>query len=312
MATKATKATQDQHLLDGPIRLGFRAPNADDLEAIQQGWETAVPHDPLVTFAISLNGLVLPSKKEGFSQVATLDDRIIGFASVINGALRAIYVEESYRRQGIGDKLLETVIQFAKTKKWKRLSVATSHHWVGTMSGLDNHYEETIRFLAQRGFKSGELIPDVEAYFEDLEITSRQHPLERVCTVTAYHPDALEEMKAFDKRVETQWSWVEWIKQYPQTDPKRVRLVAWVEGLLVGCIDALISPSGVAGLSYLYVDTAYRHRGIGSALLRDIAAECKKRGASSMYAGMARRELYLANGWRVQREFLSMTKPLKT
>ena len=117
-------------------------------------------------------------------------------------------------------------------------------------------------------------------------------------------------MKAFDKRVDTKWSWVEWIAQFPQTDPKRVRLVARVEGQLVGCVDALISPIGVAGINYIYVDRAFRHRGIGSVLLRAVSDECKKRKATSMFAPMARRELYEANGWRAQREFVSMIKRL--
>lgn len=114
-------------------------------------------------------------------------------------------------------------------------------------------------------------------------------------------------MKAFDERVDTKWSWV---AKYPQVDPKHVRLVARVAGQLVGCADTLISRSGVAGFSYIYVDRAYRHRGIRPTLLREVASVCEQRGATSMFAPMSRREFYEVNGWRAQREFISMTKPL--
>ena len=63
------------------------------------GWDRAVPQEPLDTFARSFRDFVILSKEEGLSQVATLGDTVVGFASVFGGALRAIYVEDPYRRQ---------------------------------------------------------------------------------------------------------------------------------------------------------------------------------------------------------------------
>ena len=292
--------------------VGFRAPIEDDLEAIQAGWHRTVPQDPLGTWARPSRDFVLLSEEEGLSQVATLGDTVVGFASVIGGALRAIYVEDPYRRQGIGDTLLSNMIEFARAKGWNQLIVATSHHWVGTMPGIDIRYENTVRFLEHRGFERGRLIPDMEADFQDIETASRQRPLQRVCTVSEYHPDEIEEMKAFDERQGTDWPnwvWVDWIAKYPQTD-HRVYLVARVEGQLVGCVDAQIDGDGVAAINYLSVDSAYRHQGISSALLKEVASVCQQRGAISMFAPMVSHEFYEVNGWRVQREFVEMTKPL--
>ena len=297
---------KDQKHPVGTVGVDFRAPNGDDLEAIQVGWKRALPQEyPLGTFERSFRDHVLLSEVEGLSRVATIGDEIVGFACVIGGALRAIYVENPYRRQGIGDTLLSAMIEFARKKGWNRLTVVTSHGWVGTMPGLDIRYEETVRFLEHRGFERGGIIADVGADFQDIEIASRQRPLEHVCTVSEYHPDEIEDMKAFDERVETKWVWVDWIEKHPQN----IRLVARVEGQLVGCVDVKIS-LGVAGLAYIYVDSAYRHRGVGSALLREVAGVCRQKGATSMFAPMARREFYEANGWRAQREFVAMTKPL--
>ena len=299
--------TDHQHRhSSGDVEL--RPPTDDDLEVIQAGWGRAVPHDSLGNWAVSARDLVLP-EEDGSSRVATINDRVIGFASVIGGALRGIYVEDPYRRQGVGDTLLAGIIEFAQGKGWHQLTVANCHDWVGTMPGIDVRYENTVGFLEHRGFERGGHRCDVEADFPDIEAAARQRPLEGVCAVSAYHPDALEEMKAFDERDETHWNWVEWVGRFPLTDPNRVRLIARVAGQLVGCIDAKIS-HGVAGLAFISVDPAYRRQGIGSALLREAASECKQRGATSMFAGMARRELYEANGWRVHREFVEMTRQL--
>ncbi|NKB66118.1 MAG: GNAT family N-acetyltransferase [Candidatus Latescibacteria bacterium] len=226
---------EDQGHPIGTASIGFRAPNEDDLVAIQAGWGRAVPQEyPLGSSGWPFRDFVLLSEKEGLSRVATIEDEIVGFASVFGGALRAIYVEDPYRRQGIGNTLLADMIGFAQGKEWNRLSVITAHGWVGTMPGLDIRYEDTVRFLEHRDFERGQIMADVEADFQAIETASRQRPLEHVCTVSEYHPDDMEDMKAFDDRAETKWSWVEWIEKHPQTDPKRVRLVARVEGQLVG------------------------------------------------------------------------------
>ena len=79
----------------GIAGVAFRTPVEDDLGAIQAGWDRAVPQEyPLGIFERSFKDFVLPSEEEGLSQVATLDDTVIGFARVIGGSLRAIYVED--------------------------------------------------------------------------------------------------------------------------------------------------------------------------------------------------------------------------
>ena len=295
----------------GTAGVVFRAPIEDDLEAIQAGWDRALPQEyPLGTFERSFRDFVLLSEEEGLARVAILDDAVIGFASAIGGALRAIYVEEPYRRRGIGNTLLSAMIEFARSKGWNRLAVVTSHGWVGTMPGIDICYETAIRFLEHRGFEKGGLRADVGARFHEIDAASGQCPLKCACSVSEYHPDDLDDMRAYDERRASPWCWVDWIEKYPRTDSDRVRLVARTEGQLVGCIDVKISVDGVAGLAHISVDKDYRHQGIGSVLLREVAGLCKQRGATSMFAPMARREFYEANGWHAQREFVAMTKPL--
>ena len=302
---------KDRNHRTGTAGVVFRAPIEDDLEAIQAGWDRAVPQEyPLGTFERSFRDFVLLSEEEGLARVAILDDTVIGFASAIGGDLRAIYVEEPYRRRGIGDTLLSAMIEFARSKGWNRLAVATSHGWVGTMPGLDIRYEDAVRVLEHRGFEKGALLADVGARFHEIDAASGQCPLKCACSVSEYHPNDLDDMRVFDERRASPWCWIDWIEKYPQTDSDRARLVARTEGQLVGCVDAKISVDEVAGLAHISVDKDYRHQGIGSALLREVASLCKQRGATSMFAPMARREFYEANGWYAQREFVAMTKPL--
>ncbi len=101
-----------------------------------------------------------------------------------------------------------------------------------------------------------------------------------------------------------------WIDQYRQYDPKRVRLLARVDGQLIGCVDSLISPNGVAGISYISVLPDYRRQGLGSTLLREAARVLKQRGATSMFAPIVPRKFYEVNGWRVNREYVVMARLL--
>ena len=80
-------AKNQEHTI-GTAGIDFRAPNEDDLEAIQAGWDRAVPQEyPLGSSGRPFRDFVLLSEEEGLSRVATIGDEIVGFASVFGGAL---------------------------------------------------------------------------------------------------------------------------------------------------------------------------------------------------------------------------------
>lgn len=287
--------------------LALRPPTAADLEEIGAGWEKAVPHDEFGNWWRQDSDLVLPAPKVGTAAVATLGPAIVGFVSAINRTLCAIYVQEDCRRQGIGTALLDRVFSHGKKKKWKKIAVTSPHPWMGAVAGLDVRYEGAVRFLQERGFQQGDTINDVEADFADSEAASARRPLAKSCSVAEYTPEALEEMIIFVKKLKLKaWVWPDWIEQYRRTDPKRVRMIARVDDQLVGCVDALISPNGTGGINYISVLHQYRHRGIGSALLRHAARLLEQRGATSMFAGHVPRPFYEYNGWRLQRQYIGM------
>lgn len=59
--------------------------------------------------------------------IAQLDGTIVGFSGVeANGHIASLYIRGDYNRQGIGSRLLETVISFAKSHKIPRLYTEAS------------------------------------------------------------------------------------------------------------------------------------------------------------------------------------------
>ena len=174
------------------IGVNFRTPVFDDLEAIQAGWNKAVPFVPLESWLEPFKDFVQPAKDKGFSRIAMLDGKIIGFASVLGEALRAIYVEDQYRRQGVGTALLSEMIGSAQSKGCSHLNVATSHDWVGIMKGIDLRHTEAIRLLERCGFERDRIITDVEADFQDIEAAPQPQSLEHV--ISEYRIEELEDM----------------------------------------------------------------------------------------------------------------------
>lgn len=76
-----------------------------------------------------------PSDTEAFNDfifhpttfVAELDGMIVGFSGVEeNGHIASLYVHSNYNRQGIGSRLLETVIEYAQLHQISRLYTEAS------------------------------------------------------------------------------------------------------------------------------------------------------------------------------------------
>ena len=69
--------------------------------------------------------LIFISKKESFSIVAKIKDRVLGFSLFLNTKdvleLYIIFVDPEYRRKGIGKKFIEIAITFCKKSLIKRI-----------------------------------------------------------------------------------------------------------------------------------------------------------------------------------------------
>ena len=89
----------------GPtVRIELRRPTEADLPDLQAGWSTAISPDAAESFEMSFREFVFPNEADGEATVPELDGAVVGFCSVILGVLRALYVTESHRNQGIGTR----------------------------------------------------------------------------------------------------------------------------------------------------------------------------------------------------------------
>ena len=85
---------------------------------------------------------------------AIAEDAIVGFGSLCEshslyaegtfGILQELYVLPEYRSQGVGAKLLEKIVEFARKKGWRRLGLATPPL---------PRFDGAVRFYEQNGFE---------------------------------------------------------------------------------------------------------------------------------------------------------------
>ncbi|TAJ95933.1 MAG: GNAT family N-acetyltransferase [Gammaproteobacteria bacterium] len=85
---------------------------------------------------------------------ACAGDVIVGFGSLCEshalyaegtfGILQELYVLPEYRSQGVGAKLLEKIVEFARKKGWRRLELATPPL---------PEFDGSVRFYEKNGFE---------------------------------------------------------------------------------------------------------------------------------------------------------------
>ena len=114
--------------------------------------------------AIEIMEKEFPNKK---GYVALVNNDVVGFISYklkTDGLeLSWIGVLEKYHRKGIGKKLVERLLIFAKEKKCKFIDVETvaPHH-------VDENYRKTVAFYEKIGFKEHEILEKADKGIWDM------------------------------------------------------------------------------------------------------------------------------------------------
>lgn len=252
---------------------------------------------------------VLPPSGGGVALVAEDRREPIGFMSVTGGAITGFFTAEEHRRQGIATALLEAVLRHPACAGHTALTVASHNYWC-CVPGIDSRYVDAITFLESRGFVRKGLNTDVSLSldgFAALDRTRRPGNVQGL-QILAWEPAMLDVMREFLRRLNMPgWIWPDWKDRY-RRGTNGVRFVALHETGIVGWCDGTISPNGTAGINYIAVLANARHQGIGSALLREAVAGLAARGAKSFFAPYVPARFYLANGWRVCREYVVMAR----
>lgn len=66
---------------------------------------------------------LIKASKEGKMWIAKTDGKIVGTLSLMGGRLRRFFVHPNYQRIGIGRKLIENAVSYAKSQNMKKISV---------------------------------------------------------------------------------------------------------------------------------------------------------------------------------------------
>jgi GNAT superfamily N-acetyltransferase len=252
---------------------------------------------------------VLPPPGDGVALVADGAGRLVGFMGVAGSAITGFFVADERRREGIASALLGAALRDPRCATHPAITVRSHNYWC-FVPGVDKRYTGAIAFLESRGFARKGLNTDVSMGLEEAAALPRRRAGRSApgSRVVPYEPVLLDAMRVFVQRIDMPgWIWPDWEARYARGG-EGVRCVALRGDEIVGWVDGRVSPNGTGGINYIAVLEDVRRQGIGSVLLREAVAGLATRGAKSFFAPYVPAPFYLANGWRVCREYVIMQR----
>ena len=93
--------------------------------------------------------------------LAVVNDKVVGTIALKNygdgrGYLKRMYVDQSMRRQGLGQKLFNHLVEFAKHHSFRKIYVGTEEEFAGA-----------LQFYQKNGFEIIKKLPDDLPDFDD-------------------------------------------------------------------------------------------------------------------------------------------------
>jgi len=309
------------------MQIFIKPMEVSDLPETVKGWNLSLPYDQVSERHFEHVILHDPNHEKGAALVAVHDGKIIGFISSVaregvsgadnrgrphekdDGYIKGLFVLDEFRRNGIGSKLLDSVLEYLRSKGKRRVRVIT---YTGSyfFPGVDLRYEPALRFFENKGFQKDHVIDDVDIDLKDFQISDYQKNAKRRMSdagvhVEDYDPLMLDEMRKFVEKLNmTAWfpeGWEEWFKE------KGNKVVALKGKEIVGW--ASYHPGGGTGMfGPIGVLKEMRGNGIGSCLLLESILHMKDVGAERAIASWANTPFYLPNGWKICRQYAVFEK----
>ena len=186
--------------------------------------------------------------------------------------LDILWVEEKYRKQGIGSALIREAERTARNKGCHFMTLGTFDFQARPLYEK-NGFEicGTIEDCPTKGHTHYDMI-------KQLDGPSDESPAAASCAFEIQSGDEDDGEYIDDKLVEYNWSQVPAVHDF-----------VWIGRKIQGDNDEPVA-AGFVGVNFwniafiemLWVDESYRNQGIGSCLLSDIEREAKKKGAFIM------------------------------
>lgn len=309
------------------MRIEVRPMELDEVGEVVKAWNKTLIYDQLDEEQLKDVVLGDANYKKESTLVATYEGNIVGFICVVaregisgadnrgtpedkyRGYLKVLFVIEEFQRRGIGSTLLQEGIDYlrSKGKKCMRVVTYTGRYF---FPGVDLRYEPALRFFESEGFIRKQIIDDVYVETSDPQITEfyekARQKAERIgVSVVDYEPSMLNAMRKFVEKLNMVWwfpqGWEEWYKS------KGDKVVAIIGDEVVGWA-SFGTTNDIGWFGPTAVLEEMRHNGIGSWMLMESVLKMRDKGARRVIASWANTPFYIANGWKIYRQYAVFEK----
>jgi GNAT superfamily N-acetyltransferase len=312
------------------MNINIKPMEISDIQEVVDGWNKTLIYDQVNEERFK-NVIIDDANYEKESTfVAIYDNKIVGFIGAVAregilgadnrgkpeqanfGYIKGFYVLDDFRKNGIGSMLLDKAIDYIKHKNKSFIKILeyTGNYF---FPGIDMRYESAINFFENKGFHREYVINDVDIDLTDFKIGDYQkNAIERAksidISVVDYDPSMLDEMRKFAEKLNMiSWfpeGWENWFKSKGNkvVALKGKEIVGWASFGVSGEI-GWFGPTGVL--------VEMRHNGIGSWILLESVLQMKSAGAKRVIASWANTPFYIANGWKICRQYGVYEKQIK-
>ena len=298
-----------------------------DTAEVVSVWNRCVPYDRVTIEMFQRTIFEDPNYEPAGNLVATLNGKIIGFASAvaregITGLDGAGKIHErdfgyikallSFKEHPAAKrKLLERALVFLKSKgkKVARVGQYTGRYFA---PGVDARCKEELEFYQSNGFEQVDTEEDVSLDLRDFQPTEYQiRAQENIrnmgLAIRRYEPKLLDRMRQFAEKINyPQWFPTGWEYNFNR---KSHILVALLGADIIGWAEFHKS-NETWFFGPIAVIDEFRRKGIGTCLLLESVVQMRELGAPSVTAGWANVPFYLRNGWSTSRRYIVLQKKL--
>ncbi len=312
------------------MKFNVRPFEADDVSEVVKGWNISLPYDKVDENWFKRIILDDPNYEKKSAYVAISEGEVAGFISSIArdgiegadrrgrlhekdyGYIKGLFVLEKFRRKGIASCLFDNAVEYIKSKGKSRIKVITYTGYY-FFPGVDTRYDSAHRFFEAKGFNVDHIIDDVDIDLEnflmtDYHINAMKRAEKIGVKVIDYETSMLNQMQEFVRKLDmVAWFPQGWERNFQEGN----KVVALKGDEIVGW-----ASFGVEGEIGYFGPTAVlkemRHNGIGSWILLESVLRMKDQGAKKVVALWANTPFYIANGWKIFRQYTVFEKEIES
>lgn len=301
--------------------MDIRKMTSSDMPKVLEGFNSVLIHDCLGEEEFRKGFIDKPNYDANGTFVSVEGESVIGFISSLatsdgQGFIVAMYVRPQYIETQLPADLLQCAQDYLKTREAMRVKVGEVRN-SGLPPGVDVRYEDLLKCYQRAGYEWKRTLDGVEYELSGWSPTAyQQEKIElakaygvRVVDHTQSTPEALREFaQRAARELPTDWFWEYW-----EYGPNLVIAVRETE--IVGYANYWSEPTllygkkeNYGGFGTLGVLRKHRGHGIATWLLVESMRCVQRFGCTHIMTDWANTPFYLANGWRVCRQFAVFEK----